>query len=71
MHAEIDRRSAGAWRRERTPDLQGATVVGRQSFADEPVGPTVPSEKDFRPTRKYPYSRYENARAGGSPGGRK
>ena len=51
------RRSAGVWRREGglrrsrrrrlrlggIPDLQGATVVGRQSFADEPVGPTAPS----------------------------
>jgi len=25
------------WRRERIPDLQRATVVGRQSFADEPL----------------------------------
>jgi hypothetical protein len=38
--------------------------VGRQSFADEPVSPTSPSGRDSRPTREFPYSRYENALTG-------
>ncbi|BBA34734.1 hypothetical protein sS8_2789 [Methylocaldum marinum] len=42
------RRSTGPQRREGIPDLQGGSVVGRQSFADKAVGRAATSAKNLR-----------------------